>query len=337
MASALDSQASRGRRSAPRRLRWGLAAAALALVLAALGGGVRIYTAPITPWDAICALLEQQQYAAVYARFSAKLRQQLPLARFAGDAEELDQVEGVVTGCSSDWFATSYRYTLGSSAGPLPVLIQRAKAGDLRGSVSLAWDGGTWTLDAIDAGALGIAPQALVAVNTFCQEAIAGTYAETYGLLGKQAQKAQSAASYIAAAQLQDEAQGRVTSCQPIAFAGGATDTRSSLVLGIVRAARGQLQGAMTLALEAGAWRVTALEPDLIGFDMEPLAVAQRFCKDMATNNAEAIWKMTVRDDTYEMSPNQIVPVAELALEYQWTGCDFHLSTLQRVWLIGHD
>lgn len=308
-----------------RRLHWALAI--LALLALVTAGGVRVYTLPITPWDSVCASLEQQRYAETYSLFSPRLRAELPLALFTHTAEELDQVEGIVVGCSSHWLFSPYRYALGPTAGPLSVTLRRVKTGNQSGTVGFTWDRDRWTLDAISAGVLGISIQALSAVDNFCAAASAGDYTQAYALLGRHLQAAQSRSSYATAAQLQDAAQGRITHCQPVTVAEGNTDQNASLILGISRAIRGQLQGAITLAEEAGAWRVNTIAPNLIGFDMSPLAVARTFCNAVAADNSVDIMNMLVRDDTFSVSLSEVKQVFALPSGDHWTGCDFHLTT----------
>lgn len=308
-----------------RHRRWAFALFALLLIMVA--SGVRVATLPIPAWNGLCSALERQDYADAYSLFSPTLRRDTPFTMFAHAAAEIDQVEGVVVGCSANWIAPSADALSGVFVGPFSVTIQRALAGNLSGAALFAWVNGGWTVDELDAGALGILPQALSVVDEFCADATGREYAHSYDLLGSQLQSAMDKTSFIAGARLQDAAEGQVVRCQVVTFARGNSDRLANLAFGIARSGRGEMQGDMTLARENGQWKITELTPDVVGFEIAPLALAQRFCAAVAKADYVAVLKMLVRDDTFSVGLANIQYAFQLPTGFRWTGCEFQLAT----------
>lgn len=299
----------------------------IALLFVMVGSGVRLATLPIPVWDGLCASLEHQDYAAAYSLFSPTLRRDTSVTVFAHAAAEIDQVEGVVVGCSANWLVPSAHTLSSVIVGPFSVVIQRAKAGDLSGTALFAWADGRWTLNALDAGALGILPQALSVADTFCADVTSGAYGQSYTLLSSEMQSTLDKVTYLTGTQLQDAAEGHIIRCQPVTFARGNTAQKANLAFGIARVGRGEMQGYMTIALEKGHWKITALTPDVVGFEVAPLALAQRFCAAVASADYVTVLKMLVRDDTFSVSLADIRYAFQLPANGRWTGCDFQLAS----------
>lgn len=127
----------------------GLGVAAIALVLLLL-------THPTPPparipdgtARAICASLRAQNYAALYARLTPRLRGLGTQDQFIASQRQLDSVQGAVTGCA---FGVGH---VDASSADVTFHITRVRAGGLTGQAGFVLDGTTWQLDAYDTGVL---------------------------------------------------------------------------------------------------------------------------------------------------------------------------------------
>ena len=93
----------------------------------------------------LCTQLEAQQYAALYASLSVRLRNEGTSAQFAASQEQLDILYGKVTSCSAS-------VTQVSGRPALSLRVTRMHVGERTGAVTLVNEDNAWRIDSYDSG-----------------------------------------------------------------------------------------------------------------------------------------------------------------------------------------
>ncbi len=205
----------------------------VAAVLLACGGGVVFaatqYFAPAVSAGVFCGYVESQGYSLAYGQMSAGTRNQLTSAQFTDAFSALDSVEGKATTCAAATGSNSYSASLFGSAATVGLVMTRAKAGTLQGSVHLKKESAGWRVDTIDSSLLGVNLSALVAADAYCAALKTQQYADAYALLGSTLQAATKQPDFVQLAQWHDTVDGQVSACQVTAIAtAGSTGTTGS-------------------------------------------------------------------------------------------------------------
>lgn len=127
------------------------------------------------------------------------------------------------------------------------------------------------------------AKQPIDAAQAFCADLKAQRYDAAYARLSPAYQARLPKDQYLAAAQLHDAVDGKVTDCGLPGVTAGlgvhlGGDNAASFGARITRATRGSFEGTVALVKDGGAWRIDRLDDALQGTDIGPLAAGQRLC-----------------------------------------------------------
>jgi hypothetical protein len=311
----------------PRRVLWialGTLTAVLLVICACAALALSQYTAPANAVTQFCADLQGARYDQAYGMLGGTLRTHYSAAQFADAATALDRAEGRTTACASSSANGGYAYTLGRSSASAAVTLARAKAGTLRGTLSLTSEQGAWRISDMDTSLLGVRLDALVAMDNFCAALTGQSYAAAYALLTGAAQASVKQADFVQGAQWQDAVDGAITACDVVGIGAGASDAAISFTVTATRTKLGQKQGDVKLAVENGAWHVSSIATSLSGSDLGPLVVGSQFCDDLAHGNTSGLYGL--------VSPGYLGGLT-LALIYngvvgiQWSGCTLDATT----------
>lgn len=278
--------AAQGRPAYSRRelaRRWGLIAL-LAVVLLAAGGALGALShAPEDAAGQLCADARAGRYDAAYDLLDSALRAQVSRAHLARIGRALDAADGRVTSCT----ATSYEYALGSGQAAIGVHIVRASGESVSGQLEMG-DKDGWKIKALDPRLSGASLGALDAALRFCDALRAGDGSSMLTLTSGDASAALGSAQQLAAnLNTWQQVDGPVTGCT-LAGTGngaGANGAAARVSLSVTRARRGTAVAALGLADESPGWRVSAIGANLLGSDLGPLAVGQRFCAALASGD----------------------------------------------------
>lgn len=265
--------------------RWGLIAL-LAVVLLAGGGALGALShAPEVAAGQLCSDAQAGHYGAAYDLLDSALRTQVSRAHLTRIGQALDDAEGRVTSCT----ATSYGYALGSGQAAIDVQIVRASGQSVSGQMEMADEGG-WKVTALDPRLSGASLGALDAALRFCDALRADDGSGLFALSSGDASAGLGGAQQLAAnLSTWQQVDGPVTGCTLAGTANGngagVNDTAAQVTLSVTRARRGTAVAALGLADESPGWRVTAIGANLLGSDLGPLAVGQRFCAALASGD----------------------------------------------------
>ena len=266
-----------------RGLKIALIIAGVVLVLGAIGGGAAVFfinqiAAPGVAAIQFCNQLKTQNYVSAFGMLSAGMQAKYPETSFRAGVSALDTAEGKVIGCQQAPGGNSYKYSIGASTATVGAQLTRANQGNLTGSLHLKNENGSWKIDGIDTGLLGVNIGALQASGAFCAAMQGQDYESAYGLLDSAQQGAISQADFVASGKLHDEIDGTVTKCGLTKVPSGNTDQLTKLTIDMNRSKLGDRTGDVTLKFEGTAWKVDATDAALGGTDLRPLVVGLQFC-----------------------------------------------------------
>jgi hypothetical protein len=117
---------------------------ALALVLLLSGRS----TDPRPTAQAVCADLQAQDYSSLYNALSPQLQALGTQAQFTASQQQLDALQGNVTGCSYDIQRSD------SAQATITVTISRSRAASAAGTLHLVYVDGAWKVDTYDASVI---------------------------------------------------------------------------------------------------------------------------------------------------------------------------------------
>ncbi|HEV2461965.1 MAG TPA: hypothetical protein VGS80_26725, partial [Ktedonobacterales bacterium] len=302
------------------------------LVLGTLsGGGVFAfsqYQAPANAAVQFCDALRNANYVTAYAMFSSGLQAQYQQTEFAQGAQMLDTLEGHVTACKQAT-GNAYSYTLFASTATVQSVITRGTAGDLKGALRLKDEGGTWKVDGIDTALLGANLGALQAVVGFCAAMQSKDYTTAYGFFGSSVQAQISQTTFQSNTGLWDQVDGPVNTCSAQALGTPNTDTGATLTIALMRAKKSAVTASVALDVEGSAWKFTTIDQTVLGSDLGPLSVGNKFCADLAANNYKAAYGLVSTGFKAHVSLSQfqnlfVVP----GITVKWS-CSPNLDTYQ--------
>jgi hypothetical protein len=311
----------RGRR--PGLLRWG----AVVLLVAVLfgGGGAVLYKLDHAAEDAasqFCTDAQAGHYATAYDLLGTAYQTQLPHARFERIGAALDSAEGRITSC----MATGYDYTLGSDQATITAHITRASGYSFSGQMRMANESG-WKVVALDPRLTGASLGALDVVLRFCDALRANDSAALLALSGADASTMLGNAQQLATTvNTWQQVDGAVTGCTLAGTGGaGASASRAQVTLSVTRARRGMAVAVLGLTDQTSGWRVTSIANNLLGSDLGPLAVGQRFCAALGAANYAGAYALFSPNYTAQVSLGQFT-AAFSALGGTWA-CAPRLTT----------
>jgi hypothetical protein len=319
--------------AAPRKSRrklWIALGIVAALIVAAGSGGAFAfaqYIAPATAVGALCGQLKTQDYTAAYGELSAGLRSQFSRDEFTQAGQTLDKIEGQVTACGEAKVANPYSYSLGSSTAQVVVVFRRASAGSLQGTIALKSEGGAWKIASLDSSLLGVNLGTLSAAGSFCRALQAQNYTAAYAVLGSAPRLKLTQDAFTQAAQLHDQVDGSVSACALVGIAAGAGDSSASLTVSVTRAKLGARQGTVGLQVENSAWKIDSLVDTLLGTDVGPIQVGNRFCTDLANANYADAFNLLSANGKGGSSEADFASSIALPSPLKWGTCTPDVST----------
>ena len=268
-----------------RSLTWLWITLGALVVLIAAGGGGAIYVvsqlvAPAAAATQFCNDLKTQSYDAAYTLLSSSMRAQYSHDQYVQGNQALDQLEGQVTACKPQTSGSGYHYGFGATTAAVAASISRNKqSSSLTGSLRLVSEGGAWKVSAVDTSLLGVNLGALQTATAFCSAAQSKDYATATSLIDSSLKVAQTDWATW------DQIGGTISKCELQGLGTGNTDSAASFEVSVSRASGGNQTGALGLALESGAWKVSSIDAGLLGPDTGPLKVGAQFCHDILTAN----------------------------------------------------
>src|SRR5579875_367870 len=183
-----------------------IVALVVALVVAALGvGGAYFYgqqqaKAPTRLVNAYCAALTQANYSTAYRLFLPAYQASISQQQYVADQLLRDQLFGRVTSCSASLASQAgmFIFWRQPSLEVFDVTLKRAgapsekhAAATLHGQVTLAPNGATWLIGAVDLSLQSVDLDPLTPVNGFCSAMVAHDYAKAYSWLSPPYQQEQ--------------------------------------------------------------------------------------------------------------------------------------------------
>jgi uncharacterized protein DUF3828 len=318
----------------PRKSRRGLwITLGVILALLVVGGGAGVfalgmYFAPAAEAGIFCGHLKAANYTAAYNDLSAAMQAQVSGDEFAKGSQFITVAEGTISRCGQAAGSNAYTYSFGAKTSTLRAVMTRSITRDLVGNIGLVQENGAWKVSAIDTSLLGINLNALKAAGAFCAALQSQNYTAAYALLSSKEQQQTPATAFATVLGLQDAVDGKVTACALTGFTVGGSDSSASLNVSLTRATLGARQGAVTLKVEGGNWKIDDVADSLGGTDVGPILVASAFCADLIANkfsDAYALLSQSVANhlgslDTFVADFTEPAP-------YAWAGCTPDLTT----------
>ncbi len=299
--------ASQSRSRAPRRrrllLRWGLVALLVLIVLAAVGGALyRLSHAAQDAASQLCADAVAGRYGAAYDLLGAALQAQVSRKDFDRIGTALDTLDGRVTSCT----ATSYDYALGSGQAAITAHIVRADGQTFSGRVEMRDQNG-WKAATLDPRLTGASLGALDVALRFCDALRADDGGALLALSSENASAGLGSAQQLAATlKTWQQVDGAVTGCTLAGTsAAQASATTAQVTLSVTRARRGTTVEALSLAGGPRGWHATTIGANLLGSDLGPLAVGQRFCAALAAGSYAGAYALFSPTYTAQVSLGQ--------------------------------
>lgn len=306
----------------------GVIAAVLVVGCSGVGFAFYQFLAPATAAGEMCGVFKTQNYTAGYTLLSANLRAQISADQFAQTGQALDQIEGKVQSCGQATGGTAYQYSLGSGTASVTVVLARASAGNMQGTIHLKNESGGWKVDGLDAGLLGVSLGALETTNTFCNDLKSQNYSGAYDLLGSATQGTVKSADFIQIEQIHDQLDGSVSACALAGLAQGNTESNAGLTVSISRSKLGEKQGGLRLAVEGGAWKIVSIDAPLQGSDIRPVQVASQLCAAVMSGNlSQAYQTLTSSGFKANATADQFSAFFALNSGDKYTGCTPDFTT----------
>jgi hypothetical protein len=117
------------------------------------------------------------------------------------------------------------------------------------------------------------------AVTQFCAALRADQYSRAYNLLASAPRNRMSSTQFANAAAALDRIEGRVTGCPSTPESAVQIGVNAATVdAALTRAGLGPMRGKIGLAHEQNAWRISSLDPALLGVSLDALVAANNFC-----------------------------------------------------------
>jgi NTF2-like N-terminal transpeptidase domain len=324
----------------PRRSRRGLwiVLAVIVVLLAAAGGGgayaysrYAAYMAPAWAAGSFCDDLTNQNYSAAYELLSGSMRTAFTSDQFYQVGQALDEIEGYVTSCKqASGASNAYVYTPGGTTATVTVSLVRATFGAMRGQLHLNAEQGSWKVDEVDSSLFGVNLRALLSASAYCQALTNQDYNAAYAQMGSAMQAKTKQVAYIDDAQLHDQVDGKIDSCQLTGLGGANTDSQVILKVKIARGRLGVQQGSISLDVEGSSWRIASVDSSLQGSDLGAARTAIAFCQDLTNGNYAGVYALLSNQVRAGTSESDWASLFSGSYDgYKWNGCTLDLTTYQ--------
>ena len=120
------------------------------------------------------------------------------------------------------------------------------------------------------------------AVTQFCSAMRGDKNSQAYNLLASGTRNRVSYTQFATAGATLDRIEGRVTACPAISDNAVQIGVNSATVdASLTRAGLGPMRGKIGLAHEQNAWRISSLDPTLLGVSLDALVAANNFCAEL--------------------------------------------------------
>ena len=120
------------------------------------------------------------------------------------------------------------------------------------------------------------------AVTQFCSALRGDKYSQAYNLLASGTRNRVSYTQFATAGATLDRIEGHVTACPAISDNAVQIGVNSATVdASLTRAGLGPMRGKIGLAHEQNAWRISSLDPTLLGVSLDALVAANNFCAEL--------------------------------------------------------
>ena len=120
------------------------------------------------------------------------------------------------------------------------------------------------------------------AVTQFCSALRGDKNSQAYNLLASGTRNRVSYTQFATAGATLDRIEGRVTACPAISDNAVQIGVNSATVdASLTRAGLGPMRGKVGLAHEQNAWRISSLDPTLLGVSLDALVAANNFCAEL--------------------------------------------------------
>jgi hypothetical protein len=319
---------------APRRrsLRWLWITLTVVAVVVVVGGGagwfaLTQYAAPANEGLVFCDHLKAHSFAAAYNDLSASMQAQVTGDEFAKGAQFIEVTEGNITRCAQS-AGNAYSYSFGAKKATLNATMTRSISGTLVGNIGLVQENGAWKVGSLDTSLLGINLGALKAAGAFCAALQSQSYSAAYALLSGNAQQQAPSDVFAAVLGLQDQIDGKITTCSLTGFTVSGSDSNATLNASFTRATLGARSGAVTLKVEGGAWKIDNVADSLQGTDVAPLLVLNVICADFeAGKYTDAYTLITPELAKAYGTEDAFVADYSVPSPYVWVGCTPDLKT----------
>jgi hypothetical protein len=318
-----------------RSLRWLWISLGVVVALLLAGGGAGLYalgqyTAPAVEAGFFCGHMKAGNYAAAYNDLSAGMQAEVTGDEFAIGAQFIAVAEGSITRCQQS-AGNAYTYSFGAKKATLNVTMTRSISGTLAGNIGLVQEGGAWKIGSLDTSLLGINLGALKAAGAFCAAMQAQNYPAAYALLSSSGQKQAPADLFATVLGMQDQIDGKITSCSLTGFTVSGSDSSATLNVSFNRATLGTRTGTVSMKFEGGAWKVDNVADSLSGTDVTPVLVLIQFCNDLVSKNYEDAYSLATQELIDAIGGGRDGFIANFTLPdpYVWTGCTQDLTTFK--------
>jgi hypothetical protein len=122
----------------------------------------------------------------------------------------------------------------------------------------------------------------LGAVTQFCSALRGDKYSQAYNLLTSATRNRVSYTQFSTAGATLDHIEGRVTACPAISDSAVQIGVNSATVdVSLTRAVLGPMRGKIGLTHEQNAWRISSLDPALLGVSLDALVAANNLCAEL--------------------------------------------------------
>lgn len=316
-------------RRSHRRL-W-VALAVLAILL--LAGGVLgvfgiQYFGHVGTAGRFCKSLRAQTYSGVYTLLSKQAQSAISEDDFVNDGVTLDRAEGSVLDCTPSGGGGSLNPAFWETAIAVTISLHRANIGALAGVAHLTNEDGLWKIDALDTSLWSVSLGAVQTTNTYCAALQSQAYNAAYAALGAKQTAGIKAADYTQQGQWRDQVDGPVGTCQIMSVGTANTATSASFQVSITRHRLGEKQDTISLDVESGAWKISAIGPLLQGTDLGGLVVMNRFCDDLSHGRYADAYGLFSAGAIGGSSEGYVA--AQLSGQFtglKWASCTFDAST----------
>lgn len=305
----------------------------LALVALLILGGVATalftssYFAAQRVAATFCDALITRDYPTAYGALDTQARDGLSRAEWTAAAQALDAAAGRATACDTSIFA-GYLYAPGAVTASDTVTLTRqhtTRKGALTvshtsGVISLTHAGGVWRISEPPNALYGVSLAPLAVAQDFCATLRRDDYTATFSLFDPQAQGTQTSDAFATTQRLRDTLSGKVTTCQIIGAGMAGSQTLNAL-LSVTRTQGPHEGGSLQVVFNGSAWRITQFDSAILGVDVGPYLLGQRFCASIVAGDHASAYAMLTSDLQAQTTLAQLRAAFTAPSGLHW-GCD---------------